>query len=108
MSLTDSCVTVCTRAAGRGTVVIVDELQERRIATEHLTDIVVRCMSAGEDVTCVDADAEARVCEARNEVYKLIVVCEHLCALTSGCLEKKRAVRGGVYHRRGNVGPHVL
>lgn len=108
MSLTDESVAVRTGSTGRGAVIVVDEFQERRITGEHLTDIVVGCVSAGEDVTGVHTDAEARVRETRDEVHELVVARENLRTLTSGSLEKERAGGRGVGKSRRDIGSHVL
>lgn len=101
-------VAVQARAARRGGIVVVDELEELLVVLRQALDIVQRVVSAGEDVARINADAQARILELEDELHEVGVGRESLGALTCRCLQQDRTAFGGVLECARKVGAHVL
>jgi len=67
------CVPVQARAARRGGIIVVDELEELLVVLRQALDIVQRIVTACEDVARINADAQARVLELEDELHKVSV-----------------------------------
>ena len=99
-------VTIQTGAARRSAVVEVDEPRQSRMGGEEALQVGQRIVAAGEDVTRVDADAEARVVDLCDEAGELFPRAKDLSALARGSLQKERTGLRSVGQRSNRVGAH--